>query len=160
MRWSRVCLRAHQRTWSTMASWRPFPRVCDVPEGLDGELGPALLQAVPARWGVQGPALEGCLEDLGVADGGRRGGGCSGSLGGVAGWAVEFRRVYVDVCWLLGGPGWSGRCRVVWWVQGGRSPDITFPCGAGVLWWAFFWGALVVSWGPVHGDGGRVWVFE
>ena len=31
-----------------------------VPERFDDELGPALLQAVPAQGSAQGPALEGC----------------------------------------------------------------------------------------------------
>ena len=40
-----------------------LPRAGQVPEGLDGELGRALLQAVPAQGSVWGPALEDCSEE-------------------------------------------------------------------------------------------------
>ena len=52
------------------------------------------------------------------------------------------------------------RCQVVSWPTGGWSLGVTGACGAGVKWWAFFWGALVMSWSPVDGDGGRVWGVE
>ena len=57
----------------------------EVPEGLDGEFGLALLQAVPVKGGVQGPALEGCSEELGVAEGGLREGGGALGVGGSGG---------------------------------------------------------------------------
>ena len=41
-------------------------------EDLEGELGPALLLAVPAQGSVQGPALECFSEEVRVANGGRR----------------------------------------------------------------------------------------
>ena len=82
-------------------------------------------------------------------------GGCSGSGGGLAGWAVEVRCVYLDVCLVFGGRCWSGRCRVVWSVRGGWSWGVTGACDAGVLWWVFFRGALVVSRRPVDGVWGR-----
>ena len=41
-------------------------------------------------------------------------------------------------------------------MRGGWSLGVTGACGAGVLWWAFFSGVLVVSLRPVDGDGGRV----
>ena len=46
------------------------PRAGQVPEVLDGELGPALLQAVPAQGGVLGLASDCCSEEVRVADGG------------------------------------------------------------------------------------------
>ena len=56
-------------------------------------------------------------------------GGCSGS-GGV--W--RGGEVYVDVCVVLGGLGWAGRCQVVLWVRQGWSRGVTVACGGGVLW--------------------------
>ena len=112
------------------------------------------------RRGVQGPALGGCWEEVGVPHGGRREGAVPWVRGGLAGWAVEVWRVYVDVFVVLGGRGWSGRYRVVSLVRGGWSHGVTGACGAGVLWWAFFRGALVVSSRPVDGHRGRVWGVE
>ena len=81
-------------------------------EGFDGELGPVLLFAVPAQGGGRGPVLEGCSEEVGVADGGRCEGGCPGS-GGV-GWMgcrglARLRR------WMVG----PGLARPDWAVPGG-----------------------------------------
>ena len=45
-------------------------------------------------------------------------------------------------------------------MRGGWSWGVTGACGWGVLRWVFPWGALVVSWRPVDGDGGRVWGAE
>ena len=55
-----------------MVSGRLFPWGGEVSDGLYSEGAPALLQAVPAQWGFHGPALKGCVEELAVADGGRR----------------------------------------------------------------------------------------
>ena len=58
--------------------------------------------------------------------------------GGWAGWAAGVLRVYVDVWLALVGPGQAGRCRVASCVRDGPR------------------GAVVVSWRPADGDGGRV----
>ena len=65
-------------------------------------------------------------------------GGCPGSRGGWPGWVAGVLRVYVDVWLALAGLGRAGRCRVASWVRDGPR------------------GAVVVSWRPVDGDGGRV----
>ena len=83
-----------------------------VPEGFDGEVGPAFLLAVPAQASAQGPALEGCSEEVGVADGGRCEGGVLRVRGG-AGW-VGCRGFCVSASmygypWVgLAGPGGAG----------------------------------------------------
>ena len=81
--------------------------------------------------------------------------GARGVWGGLAGWAVEFLRVHVDVWGVLGGLDWAGRRRVVPWVRGGPW-GVVGACGGGVLRWVAFWGALVVYCRPADGDGGRV----
>ena len=73
---------------------------------------------------------------------------------------MEVWRVHVDVCVVLGGLGWASRWQVVPWVRGGPPWGFTGACGGGVLRWVFFWGALVVSWRPVDGDGVCVWGAE
>ena len=83
-------------------------------------------------------------------------GGCSGS-GGV--WRDGLSR-YVDVCVVLGWCGSSARCRVVSWLRSSWSRGVTGACAVGVLWWAFFRGALVVFWRPVHENGGHAWGVE
>ena len=93
-----------------------FPRGDEVPKGLDGEFGPSILQAVPAKGGVQGFALEGCVEEVGVANGGRREGGMLRVRGGLPGWAAEVRCVYVDVGAFFSECSWSRRCRMVLWA--------------------------------------------
>ena len=100
------------------------------------------------------------MEEIGVADGGRREGKMLWVVVGLAGRAVRVPCVHIDVSVVLGGCGWSGRCRVVLWVGAGRSRGITGACGVGVLWWAHFRGALVVYWRTVDGDGGCVWGVE
>ena len=65
-------------------------------------------------------------------------GGCPRSGGGWAGWAAGVLRVYVDVSLALVGLGRTRRCRVASWVSYGPR------------------GAVVVSWRPADGDGGRV----
>ena len=109
-----------------------------VPEGFDVELGPVLLYAVPAQGGAQGPALEGCSEEVGVADGGRCEGVVPRFQGGRAGWFAGVLRVHVDVWLALVGRGRAGLCRAASWVRGGLLR------------------ALMVSWRPADGDGGRV----
>ena len=64
--------------------------------------------------------------------------GCPGSGGGWAGWVAGVLRVYVDVWLALVGLGRAGRCRTASWVTDGPR------------------GAVVVSWRPAEGDGGRV----
>ena len=44
---------------------------------------------------------------------------------GVAGRAIKVGGIHVDVCMVLGGLGWAGRCRVVPWVRGGWYWDVT-----------------------------------
>ena len=57
------------------------------------------------------------MEEPGVADDGRReGGGELAVRGGLAAWAAEVWRVYVDVCAFLRGCGWSRRCWMVSWA--------------------------------------------
>ena len=65
-------------------------------------------------------------------------GGCPGSGGGWAGWVAGVLRVYVDVWLALVALGRAGRCRVASWLRDGTR------------------GAVVVSWRPADGDGGRV----
>ena len=65
-------------------------------------------------------------------------GGCPRSGGGRAGWAAGVSRVYVNVWLALVGLGRAGRCWVASWVR--DRPR----------------GAVVVSWRPADGDGGRV----
>ena len=86
-------------------------------------------------------------------------GGLPRVWGGLAGPAMEVRRVHVDVSVVLGGLGWGGRCRVVLWVRGWPL-GVTRARGGVVLRWVVFCGALVVSWTPADGDGGRVWGAE
>ena len=64
-------------------------------------------------------------------------GGCPGSGGGGLD-GCRVLRVYVDVWLALVGLGWAGRCWVPSWVRDGLR------------------GAVVVSWRPADGDGGRV----
>ena len=75
---------------------------------------------------------------VGVADGGRCEGGVPRVRGGWTGWVARVLRVYVDVRLALVGLGRAGRCRVAPMVRDGPR------------------GAVVVSWRPVDGDGGRV----
>ena len=93
-----------------------LPWTGEVPEGLDGEGGPVLLQAVPAQAAVQGPSSVGCAEDLGVADGDRCDWGVLGARGGLAGWALEVRRVHVDVSVLYRGWCWFWLRWMVSWA--------------------------------------------
>ena len=61
---------------------------------------------------------------------------------GWAGWVAGVLRGHVKVWLALVGLGPAGRCRAALWGGGG------------------LWGALVVSWRPADGDGGRVWGVE
>ena len=88
--------------------------------------------------GAQGPALEGCSEEVGLADGGQCEGGVPRVRRGRVGWVAGVLRVHIDVWLALVGLGWAGGCQVASWVRGG------------------LWGALVVSWRPADGDEGRV----
>ena len=65
-------------------------------------------------------------------------GGVPRVRGGRAGSVVGVLRVHVDVRLALVGLGRAGPCRLASWVRGA------------------LWGALVVSWRPGDGDGGRV----
>ena len=65
-------------------------------------------------------------------------GGVPRVRGGWAGWFAGVLRVYVDVWLALVGLGRAGRCRVASCVRDGPL------------------GAVVVSWRPADGDGGRV----
>ena len=100
----------------------------------------SLVQSSCRRYQPRGVvrALEGCSEEVGVADGGRCEGGVPRVRGGWAGWVAGVLRVHVDVWLALVGLGRAGRCRVASWVRDG------------------LWGAVVVSWRPADGDGGRV----
>ena len=64
----------------------------------------------------QGPALESCVEEVGVTDGGGREEAILGVRRGLAGAGAEVRCVYVEVCAFLGRCGWSGWCRIVSWA--------------------------------------------
>ena len=69
--------------------------------------------------GGQGPALEGCSEEVGVADGRRCEGGVPPVRGGWAGWVAGVLRVYVDVWLALVGLGRAGLCQLASWVRDG-----------------------------------------
>ena len=134
-----------------------FPWDADFSEGPDGEGGSALLPAVPAQGGFQGPALGGCVKELGVADGGRREGGCSGS-GNVWWGGLSRSSASASMCARssvgmarLGGAEWSlgleaagsGVSQVLvvrgpcvdrssgarWWFLGGLWMDMAGVCG-------------------------------
>ena len=100
-----------------MASWRPLPGVVSSWRAWTV----SLVQLSCRRYQPRGVlrALEGCSEEVGVADGGR----CEGRVlwvrGGLAWWAAGVLRVHVDVWVALGGLGWAGRCRVAPWMRGG-----------------------------------------
>ena len=103
-----------------------------VPEGFDGELGPVLLWAVPAQGGGRGPTLEGCSEEVGVADGGRCEGGGAPGLGRV-GWMgcrglARLRQRTVRPC--LAWPGWAvpGGFLGERWASG-RCGGVLEDCG-------------------------------
>ena len=74
-------------------------------------------------------------------------------------WAAEVLRVFFDEWVTLSGLGWARGCRVAPWVRGGHWGAVR-ACGGGGLWSVVFWGALMVSWMPADGDGGRVWGAE
>ena len=101
--------------------------------------------------------MEGCLEEVGIFDGGPREEGVLWFREGLAGWAVEVRHIYVDVRVSPGGRVWSWRYQVVSWARAGWSQCFTGVRCVGVLWLAFFWGALVSFSRPVHRNGVRVW---
>ena len=121
-----------------MASWRPLPGVVRSRRALTVSLVQSSCRRYQPR-GVVG-ALSwsvarsrwGSRMVAGVR------GGCRGSGGGWAGWAAGVLRVYVDVWFALVGLGRAGQCRVASWVRDGPR------------------GAVVVSWRPADGDGGRV----
>ena len=102
-----------------------------VPEGFDGEFGPDLWYAVPAQGSAQGPALEDCSEEVGVADGGRCEGGCSGfgggRLGGLQGPARPRRRMVGPGC---ARPGWA--------VPGGLLGESKKKCFSNALGYTLF----------------------
>ena len=103
-----------------------------VPEGFDGELGPVLFFGVPVQGSGQGPALESCSEEVGVADGGRCEGAVPQVRGGWAWWAAGLLRVYVEVGLALVGLGRDGRCRLASWVRDGllgRCGRVLEACG-------------------------------
>ena len=98
-----------------MASWRPLPGVVRSQRALTVSLVQSSCRRYQPRGGGQGPALEGCSEEVGVADGGRcegrvprvRGGGLDGLPGSCAststyGWPWQgLARLGVSG-WLIG----------------------------------------------------------
>ena len=93
-----------------------FPLGGGVPEGLDGP-GQFSCRPYQPQTGVQGPALEGCVEELGVAHGSRCVGGVLWVSGGLAGWAVEVWHICVNVCAFHAGCGWRWREAGGSWVS-------------------------------------------
>ena len=84
-------------------------------------------------------------------------GGCSGSGGA---WWVGLPGSYASTS-MYGWP-WAGLAGLggAGWPRGGEvGSGVPWAFGGGVLWWGLqaFLGALVVSWRPADGDGGRVW---
>ena len=134
-----------------------FPWGGEVPEGLDGELDPALLQAVPPQGGVQGRALEVCSEEVGVADGGRREGGVLWVWGvWRGGLSRSGASTSMCACSSVGVAGLSG----VGWSRGPEAggpgvsqvPVVRGPCGgrsSGARWWCL--GGLWMEMGGVCG---------
>ena len=121
-----------------MASWRPLPGVVRSRRALTVSLIQSSCRRYQPR-GVVGALSwrvarrrSGSRMVAGVR------GGCPGSGGGWAGWAAGVLGVYVDIWLALVGLGRAGRCRVASWVK--DRPR----------------GAVVVSWRPADGDGGRV----
>ena len=127
--WPWVCLRACQSTRSTMASWRPLPRVVRSRRALTV----SSVQSSCRRYQSRGVA-----EALPWRVARRRSG--SRMVAGVRGFARVRKgwAGWVEVWLALVGLGRAGRCRVASWVRDGLR------------------GAVVVSWRPVDGDGGRV----
>ena len=121
-----------------MASWRPLPGVVRSRRAVTVSLVLSSCRRYQPRGAGRGPALEGCSEEVGVADGGRCEGGVPWVGGGWAGWAARVLRVYVDVSLALAWLGRAGRCWVASWVRDGPL------------------GAVVVSWRPADGDWGRL----
>ena len=139
--WPWACWRARQSTRSTMVSWRSLPTVVSSRRALTVNFvqlscrryqPTGVLRALPWRVARR---RSGSWTVVGVR--GER----SGSRGGSAGWVAGVLRVHVDVWVTLVGLSRAVQCRVALWVRGG------------------LWGALVVSWRPVDGDG-RVWGAE
>ena len=117
-----------------MASWRPLPGVVRSRRALTVSLVQSSCRRYQPGGGGRGPALEGCSEEVGVADGGRCEEGVHRVGGGWAGWVAGVLRVYVDISLALVGLGRAGRCRVASSVRNGPR------------------GAVVVSWRPADGD--------
>ena len=86
--------------------------------------------------GVQGPALKGCVQEVGVADGGcrKRGGGAWGqgvsAMGGLPRYGASMSMCVRSSVFLsgLGGVAWS-RGREAGWFR-----SATLACGGGALW--------------------------
>ena len=136
--WPWVSLRARQSMRSTMASWRPLPGVVRFQRALTVSLVQSscrwyqprgVVAALPWRVARR---RSGSRMVAGVR------GGCPRSGGGWAGWVAGVLRLHVDVWLALVGLGRAGRCRVASWVGDGLR------------------GAVVVSWRPADGNGGRV----
>ena len=136
--WPWVRLRARQSTRSTMVSWRPWPGVVRSRRALTVSLVQSSCRRYQPR-GVVGTLpwrVARRTSGSGMVAGVR--GGCPGSRGGWAGLVAGVLRVYVDVWLALVGLGRARRCQVASWVRDGPR------------------GAVVVSWKPANGDGGRV----
>ena len=138
MCWPWVCLRARQSTRSTMASWRPLPGVVRSRRAVTV----SLVQSSCRRYQPRGVVGALPWRVARRRSGSRMVAGVRGGVprvrGGWAGWAAGVLRVYVDVWLALVWLGRAGRCLVASWVRDGPL------------------GAVVVSWRPADGDGGRV----
>ena len=96
-----------------MVSWRPLPGVARSRRALTVSLVQSSCRRYQPRGGGRGPVLEGCSEEVGVADGGRCEGGVPWVRGGV-GW-MGCRGLAPLRRWMVG-PGWA---RPDWAVPGG-----------------------------------------
>ena len=135
--WPWVCLRARQSTRSTMASWRPLPGVVRSRRAVTVSLLQSSCRRYQPRGVVRALPWRVARRRSGLRMVAGVGGGARGP-GGWAGWVAGVLDFYVDVWLALGGLDRAGRCRVASLVRDGLS------------------GAVVVSWRPADGDGGRV----
>ena len=136
--WPWVCLRARQSTRSTMASWRPLPGVVRSRRALTVSLVQSSCRRYQPRGVVRALPWKVARRRSGSRMVAGVWGGAPASGGGGAGWVSGVLRVYVDVWLALLGLGRAWRCQVASCVGDGLR------------------GAVVVSWRPADGDGGRV----
>ena len=136
--WPWVCSGARQSTRSTMASWRPLPGVVRSRRALTVSLAQSSCRRYQPRVVVGAQPWRVARRRSGSRMVAGLRGGVPRVRGGSAGWFAGVLRVYVDIWLALAGLRRAGRCRVASWVRDRLR------------------GAVVVSWRPADGDGGRV----